>query len=53
MIKEGYGWNINTNACKWSIEQKIINRNAGQTMMSAVIEYVESIEASAESYNNI
>ena len=53
MISEGYEWNINTNSCKWAIEQKILNRRSDETMMAAVIQYVESIEAQAESFNGI
>ena len=37
-------WNIDTKSCKWAIQQAIINRCCGKTMMSAVIEYVEKIE---------
>ena len=53
MLSEGYDWNINTNSCKLAIEQKILNRRSGETMMTAAIQYVESIEAQAESFNNI
>lgn len=30
--------------CKWAIEQAIINRNSGETMMTAVIRYIDSLE---------
>lgn len=53
MESEGYIFNTCLKSCEWAIEQKIINRNPGATMMSAVIEYVESIEAREELHNNI
>ena len=53
MIEEGYEWPIDTNACRWSIEQAINNRNAGEPMMRAVIEYVEKIEYQTEQFNGL
>ena len=53
MIEEGYYWPIVTEACKWSVEQAIINRRPGTPMMAAAIEYVEVIEHRAEDYNGI
>jgi len=53
MKAEGYEWPINTKSCRWAIEQKIINRKPGTTMMSAVIEFVEQIEREAEEFNGI
>jgi len=43
--EDGMEWPINTESCRWSIEQAITNRRAGETMMSAVIEYVQKIES--------
>lgn len=53
MTIEGHIWPINTSSCQWAIEQRIINRAPNQTMMSAVIEYVEKIEFEAEIYNGM
>lgn len=53
MIEEGYEWPINTVSCRWSVEQAIINRKPGETMMSAAIRYVESVEYRAEEFNGI
>jgi hypothetical protein len=53
MIEEGYEWPINTESCRWAIEQAIINRSSSKTMMDAAIDYVESIEYSAEKFNGI
>lgn len=53
MRDEGYEWTINTESCKWAIEQAIINRHSGVTMMAAAIKYVESVEYRAESFNGI
>jgi hypothetical protein len=53
MIEEGYEWHINTETCRWAIEQAIINRPSGQAMMAAAIEYVESVERRAEAFNGI
>lgn len=47
-LEEGGAWNINTNACRSAIEQSILNRYASETMMSAVIRYVDKIEFKAE-----
>jgi hypothetical protein len=53
MLAEGYEWPINTHACRWSIEQAIINRKSGETMMASAISYVESVEYRAEEFNGI
>lgn len=53
MAEEGYEWPINTASCRWSVEQAIINRKHGETMMSAAIRYVESVEYRAEEFNGI
>jgi len=53
MIEEGYEWPMNTEACRWSIEQAIINRQAGSQMMDAAIKYVEVIEYRAEEFNGL
>ena len=50
-LEEGGTWNIDTKSCKWAIEQAIINRESDETMMSAVICYVEKIEFQAEQFN--
>lgn len=52
MKEEGYEWPINTQSCRLAIEQAIINRK-NETMMTAAIKYVESVEARAEAYNGI
>lgn len=53
-IKEmGLDWNINTESCRWAVEQAIINRRSDETMMSAAIKYVESVEYSVEEFNGI
>ena len=48
---DGYEWIVNTESCRWAIEQAIINRASESTMMSAVIEYVEKIELQFEQAN--
>ncbi len=53
MISEGFEWPINTNACRQPIEQAIINRDSGESMMAAAIRYVESVEYRAENYNGL
>lgn len=53
MTEEGYEWPIKTDTCRWAIEQSIINRAPGVSMMAAAIEYVEKIEYQAESFNGI
>jgi len=53
MTEEGYEFPIETATCRWAVEQKIINRRRGTAMMAAAIEYVESVEKRAESYNGI
>lgn len=51
MVEEGFTWNFLIS--RHSIEQYIINRHSNQTMMAAVIEYVEHAEACVESFNGI
>ena len=51
MTEEGFKWPIATEACRWRIEQGIINREQSTAMMTAAITYVESIEQRAEDYN--
>ena len=53
MIDEGYEWPIATDTCHWAIEQAIINRASGVSMMAAAIECVESVENQAEEHNGI
>lgn len=53
MIEEGYEWTINTESCRWAIEQAITNRSHDKSMMFAATEYVESIEKEVESFNGI
>lgn len=53
MKEEGHEWPIDTSSCRWAIEQAIINRKSDETMMTAAIKYVESVEARAEAYNGI
>jgi hypothetical protein len=53
MTEEGYEWPIVTETCRIAIERAIIDRPYGIGMMAAAIEYVESVEARAEKYNNI
>lgn len=53
MIDEGYEWPINTQSCRWSIEQAIINRAGGESMMTAALKYVESVEYRANEFNGI
>ena len=53
MIEEGYEWPFNTESCKWAVEQAIINRSSDINMMQAAIEYVESVELSAEAFNGL
>ncbi len=53
MIENGYEWPIDTESCKWSVEQAIINRSENKSMMQAAIEYVESIEYRAEEFNRL
>lgn len=50
--QEGYEWPLDTNSCRWGIEQAIINRRGG-TMMGAAINYVESVEREVEAFNGI
>ena len=52
MVEDGYEWNIETNTCRWAIEQAVTNRKHGSTMMSAVIGYVESIELRVARFND-
>lgn len=51
MTEECYTFNHKIS--KWPIEQAILNRPAGYTMMQAAIEYVESIELQVEKFNGI
>lgn len=53
MIEEGYEFPISVDSCRWAIEQAIINRNSGDSMMSAAIKYVESVEYRAEQFNGL
>lgn len=53
MIEQGHDWPINTESCRWAIEQAIINRTPGQSMMESAVSYVESVEYRAEQFNGI
>ena len=53
MIEEGYEWPINTESCKWAVEQAIINRDSNESMMCAANRYVETVEYRAESFNGL
>lgn len=53
MIENGYEFPISIDSCKWAIEQAIINRNSNESMMSAAIRYVESVEQRAEEFNGL
>lgn len=53
MIEDGYEFPISVDSCKLAIEQAIINRDTNESMMSAAIRYVESVEYRAESFNGI
>lgn len=53
MIEEGYQFPISVDSCKWAVEQEIINRDSSESMMSAAIRYVESVEYRAEQFNGL
>lgn len=53
ILKEGYEWPINTASCAWAIEQAILNRPHGQSMMAAGIEYFEGVKFRVQEFNNI
>ena len=53
MEAERYEWNVNINSCRWAIEQAILNRKEGVSMMGAVCEYTDSIERKVETFNGI
>lgn len=36
-------YNLHTPAYKWNVEQAIINRESGKSMLSAALEYVENL----------
>jgi len=48
-----YIWSIDIDSCRWAVEQAIINRNPSKSMLAAAIEYVESVERRADSFNGI
>ena len=43
----------NVNFSTWAVEQAIINRANSETMMTAVIRHVESVESQVMNYNAI
>jgi hypothetical protein len=51
MTEEGFEFNFQIS--RWSIEQAIINRLPGETMMQAAIQYVEGVEREVEAFNGI
>lgn len=53
MLEEGHEWPINTESCRWAVEQAITNRSSDKNMMQAAIEYVESVELLAEEANKM
>jgi hypothetical protein len=53
MIEEGYEWPMSAKACRYGAGEVITNRTPEQTMMSAAIKYVESIERMAEEFNGV
>ncbi|MDC8446089.1 MAG: hypothetical protein LV471_09225 [Nitrosomonas sp.] len=53
MIEEGHEWPINTESCRWALEQAIINRSSNESMMEAAIKYVESVEYRAEQFSGL
>lgn len=53
LLEEGYEYMFDTSSCRWAIEQKIINRNAGETMMGVAYKYVEYVENIVLSHNGL
>ena len=53
MREEGHVWLFEMDKCRWAVEQNIINRAPGMSMLAAAIEHVESVERRAEQYNGI
>ena len=53
MEEEGFTFRTCLKAAKWAIEQKILNRDNNETMMKAVIDFVQIVESREEIENGI